>query len=90
MEMHGIFYRIPFIYNALQKHRQGCFLCFTIFKPPPRSINDGLKYHANKKGLFITGLYRIRYTSAGAVRKLLKVTLYFNVGGRCGCPGFLS
>ena len=30
------------------------------------------------------------YTSAYAVRKFLKVTLYFNVGSRCGCPNVLS
>ena len=52
---------------------------------------SGLKTLKNKKRPVQTGLLSTaRLASAGAVRKRLKKTHYFQVGNRCLCPKVLS
>lgn len=59
-------------------HRDICMrttLVFSSMKSDEKK--QEMLFSAHEKGLLFTGLYRMRYTSADAVGKLLKVTPYF-------------
>jgi len=55
------------------------------FSEPKKRVGGNKKGPPEQTFLFTAGL-----SSAGAVRKHLKKTLYFQVGNRCSCPKVLS